>query len=233
VVNSILANSYSGGNCSVSGGSTITDGGHNIDDKATCAFSTANGSLNNTDPKLATALENNGGPTQTLAIGAMSPAINAGNETVCAAPPVNNLDQRGFVRPGMGATNCSIGAYEFNAAPSATTTPSTTTPSTTITLPCTSARCTLGAARTSAACAGQTIPASVTGKFSTAETLIDQAASNSGRKAQRLLKKAKMALKKAEAKASRAAKGKHAKISSNCAMALKGAAEGVIAGLGV
>src|SRR5207249_5599995 len=83
--------------------------------------------LNNTDPKLATALENNGGPTQTLAIGAMSPAINAGNETVCAAPPVNNLDQRGFVRPGMGATNCSIGAYEFNAAPSATTTTSTTT----------------------------------------------------------------------------------------------------------
>ncbi len=38
------------------------------------------------------------------------------NQNVCAAPPVNNLDQRGFVRPGVGATNCSIGAYEFNSA---------------------------------------------------------------------------------------------------------------------
>ena len=71
----------------------------------------------------------------------------------------------------------------------------------------------------------------MTGKFSTAENLIDQAASNSGRRAQRLLKKAKMALKKAEAKATRAAKGK--KLSSDCAAALKGAADGVLAGLGV
>src|SRR5206468_2546451 len=77
-------------------------------------------------------LASNGGPTQTIALEAMSPAINAGNETVCAAPPVNNLDQRGFVRPGMGATNCSVGAYEFAAAPpSSTTTATSTTTSTT------------------------------------------------------------------------------------------------------
>src|SRR5262249_52152799 len=36
---------------------------------------------------------------------------------------VNNLDQRGFVRPGAGATNCSIGAYEFDAAPPSCTPP--------------------------------------------------------------------------------------------------------------
>ena len=72
----------------------------------------------NTTPLLDPAgLASNGGPTQTIALEAGSPAINAGNETICAAPPVNNLDQRGFVRPGMGATNCSIGAYEFDAAP--------------------------------------------------------------------------------------------------------------------
>jgi len=76
----------------------------------------------NTTPLLDPAgLASNGGPTQTIALEAGSPAINAGNETICAAPPVNNLDQRGFVRPGMGATNCSIGAYEFDAAPPATT----------------------------------------------------------------------------------------------------------------
>jgi hypothetical protein len=36
---------------------------------------------------------------------------NAKDESVCSAPPVNNLDQRGSVRPGLGATNRSIGAY--------------------------------------------------------------------------------------------------------------------------
>jgi len=70
-------------------------------------------------------------------------------------------------------------------------------------------------------------------KLDQAATFIDQAATSPAKQARKLLKKAKMALKRAEAKASRAAKGKHAKISSNCAMALKGAAEGVIAGLGV
>ena len=34
---------------------------------------------------------------------------------MCAASPVNNLDQRGYVRPGTGATKCSVGAYEFNS----------------------------------------------------------------------------------------------------------------------
>jgi hypothetical protein len=27
--------------------------------------------------------------------------------------PVDNLDQRGFARPGAGHTHCSIGAFEF------------------------------------------------------------------------------------------------------------------------
>jgi uncharacterized repeat protein (TIGR01451 family) len=66
-------------------------------------------------------LANNGGPTQTIALLSSSPAINAGDESVCSTTtgtaPVNNLDQRGFVRPGTGATNCSIGAFEANSAP--------------------------------------------------------------------------------------------------------------------
>jgi predicted outer membrane repeat protein len=111
LTNTIVANS-TGGNCL----GAVTDGGHNLDDGTSCGFSTTSGSLSNTNPLLdPTALANNGGPTQTIALQAGSPAINAGNESVCAAPPVNNLDQRGFVRPGTGHTNCSIGAYEGGA----------------------------------------------------------------------------------------------------------------------
>lgn len=111
VTNTIVANSSSGGNC----GGTIIDGGHNLDDGTTCGFSAANGSLSNTNPGLAPAgLANNGGPTQTIALQAGSPAINAGDQAVCAAPPVNNLDQRGSMRPGAGSTQCTIGAFEYN-----------------------------------------------------------------------------------------------------------------------
>jgi hypothetical protein len=115
VTNTIVANSTKGANCS----GTITDGGHNLDDGTTCGFSTANGSLSSTAPDLDPAgLANNGGPTQTIALEADGPAIDAGDESVCAAPPVDNLDQRGYGRPGVGATDCSIGAYEYNAQPS-------------------------------------------------------------------------------------------------------------------
>jgi photosystem II stability/assembly factor-like uncharacterized protein len=125
VTNTIVANSTSGGNCA----GTITDGGHNLDDGTSCGFSTANGSLSYTDPKLDPAgLKNNGGPTQTIALQAGSPAINVGDESVCAAAPVNGVDQRGYERPGVGSTNCSIGAYEYNSSgpPSPTATPTAT-----------------------------------------------------------------------------------------------------------
>jgi hypothetical protein len=60
-------------------------------------------------------LKDNGGPTQTIALLPGSPAINAGDADVCANPPVNGVDQRGFARPGTGHTQCSIGAYEADA----------------------------------------------------------------------------------------------------------------------
>jgi hypothetical protein len=41
-----------------------------------------------------------------------SPAIDNANAATCAAPPINNLDQRGVTRP-VG-TGCDIGAYEGN-----------------------------------------------------------------------------------------------------------------------
>ncbi len=129
--NTIVANSVGEGSCSTWFGATTIDGGHNIDDGTTCGFTgtgctTTGSSFCNTNPQLdPVGLANNGGPTQTIALLAGSPAINAGDETVCAAAPVDNLDQRGFTRPGVGATNCSIGAYEFNS-PGMPTTPTTT-----------------------------------------------------------------------------------------------------------
>jgi hypothetical protein len=106
--NTIVANSTSGGNCA--GEAIITDGGHNLDSDGTCGVGPA------TNPMLDPAgLANNGGPTKTITLQAGSPAIDAGNESVCAAPPVNNFDQRGYIRPGAGATSCSIGSYEYNS----------------------------------------------------------------------------------------------------------------------
>ena len=54
--------------------------------------------------------QDNGGPTQTLALILTSPAIDAGDDTTCAASPVNKLDQRGVTRPD--GAHCDIGAYE-------------------------------------------------------------------------------------------------------------------------
>ncbi|MFZ4612011.1 MAG: beta strand repeat-containing protein, partial [Gemmataceae bacterium] len=51
-------------------------------------------------------LQNNGGPTSTMALGAGSVAIAAGNSTISNASPVNGLDQRGVTRIAS-----DIGAY--------------------------------------------------------------------------------------------------------------------------
>ena len=86
--NTIVANSPTGGNCS----GAITDGGGNLSyPDTTCPGI-------NSDPKLGP-LQNNGGPTQTMALLPGSAAIDAANDAICAAPPVNNLDQRGITRP--------------------------------------------------------------------------------------------------------------------------------------
>ena len=130
-----------------------------------------------------------------------------------------------------GSLDATFGTTTTTLTGSTVTTTTTTMPPTTTTLPCTTARCTLGAAVMSPACAGQTIPPSVTGKLTKAANFIDQAAASPAKKARKLLKRAKKALKQAEANATRAAKGK--KLSSDCAAALKSAADGVLAGLGV
>ena len=113
--NSILANNNGGNNFAVSGG-ILTSQGYNLADNWN-GVTTATGDLT-ADPKFG-ALGDYGGPTQTMPILIGSPAIDAGNDTVCADPlTVNNLDQRGVVRPvnvtGAAAAHCDIGAYEAN-----------------------------------------------------------------------------------------------------------------------
>ncbi|MDS4031098.1 MAG: IPTL-CTERM sorting domain-containing protein, partial [Candidatus Contendobacter sp.] len=61
----------------------------------------------NTDPQLG-ALANNGGLTQTMALLAGSPAINAGTNAGCPA-----TDQRGITRPQPSGGACDLGAYEL------------------------------------------------------------------------------------------------------------------------
>jgi hypothetical protein len=45
-----------------------------------------------------------------MALGPGSAALDAADDAICAAPPVNNLDQRGVARP-LGS-HCDIGAVE-------------------------------------------------------------------------------------------------------------------------
>ena len=114
IKNTILAMSSGGlvppSNCF----GTIIDAGYNISDDSSCGFS-ATGSLNSTDPKLDPAgLNNNGGPTQTIALVVGSPAIDAIPLDSCTDQAGNPLttDQRGFARPDAGEDICDIGAYE-------------------------------------------------------------------------------------------------------------------------
>ena len=75
-----------------------------IEDATGCTISGSN-NITGQDPGLGS-LQDNGGPTETMAIDTSSPAFNAGTNTGCPA-----TDQRGESRPAD--TTCDIGAYEF------------------------------------------------------------------------------------------------------------------------
>ncbi len=59
------------------------------------------------NPKLGE-LQDNGGPTWTMALGAGSAAIDFGKYQVCSATPIDGIDQRGVTR----SAPCDSGAYE-------------------------------------------------------------------------------------------------------------------------
>ncbi len=100
----IIAGSTQGPNCF--GNRFQEPFGFNLDSGTSCRLSQAT-DLTSTDPLLA-ALASNGGPTQTQALEAASPAIDHGGASANGCPPT---DQRGVTRPQGPA--CDIGAFEF------------------------------------------------------------------------------------------------------------------------
>ena len=105
--NSILGNQR--GNCS----GTMISKGYNMSSDSTCGFS-KKGDWNSTDPMLGP-LQNNCGPTQTMALPSGSPAIDAGNPTGCTDGLGHLLttDHRGYPRHDPEDTGgCDMGAYE-------------------------------------------------------------------------------------------------------------------------
>ncbi len=103
-----------GGDCA---GAAATDGGDNIDSDGTCGFTTPSVSASTTLNGSLGALKDNGGPTTTIALATLSPAISlTDSATTCALP-----DQRGVVRP---SPVCDSGAFQ---TPVISTTPNPTT----------------------------------------------------------------------------------------------------------
>ncbi len=101
-----------GGNCS--GG--ISDQGYNLESGTDCNFTTST-DQQNTDPQLdSNGLQNNGGPTQTIALQQGSSAIDY--IPVSSSNNCPKTDQRGDPRPdGTSESKCDIGAYESSYPP--------------------------------------------------------------------------------------------------------------------
>jgi predicted outer membrane repeat protein len=109
--NTIVAGS-TGGACYDVVGSIIADS-HNLATDGTCGDATTKTAAEiNLQP-----LADNGGHSMTMALQLPSAAVDTGDNAVAAAPPVNNLDQRGAARPADGDNNGSmvadVGAYEL------------------------------------------------------------------------------------------------------------------------
>lgn len=115
----ILANNTAKFSKWQNGSDLMNSQGFNIESGIDCNFSIQPTDHQNTDPLLdPTGLQNNGGPTQTIALQSGSPAIGAVPIQMC--PPI---DQRGYLRPA-GISSGDIGAYQSSyLAPPASTVP--------------------------------------------------------------------------------------------------------------
>jgi predicted outer membrane repeat protein len=116
--NSIIANTTNSRNCN----GIITDGGNNLQ---FASFSEAPSGCPEsiptpaTDPLGGNAPDDNGGPTQTIALPSGSPAIDAYSNNGCGT--TITTDQRGEPRPADGngdsIATCDIGAFEVQPPP--------------------------------------------------------------------------------------------------------------------
>ncbi len=111
LTNTIVANNGGATPTNLDTDGTFTDEGYNLIGATSAHFdgTTIAGVFGaSVQPRLGQ-LAANGGPTQTMALLAGSPAIGAASGAACAASPVGGVDQRGVARPSSG---CDIGAYE-------------------------------------------------------------------------------------------------------------------------
>jgi hypothetical protein len=106
----------SGVNCEIDGPDALTSAGYNLADDASCEL-TEDSDRPGVDPGLGP-LADNGGPTESHAIAAGSPAIDKG-----FAAQFGGTDQRGLTRPSVfpaiadapGGDGSDIGAFELQA----------------------------------------------------------------------------------------------------------------------
>lgn len=123
VLSSIVAHQTAGADCS--NGATLASGGYNIESGTSCGF-TGTGDLQNQNAAAVAlgALANNGGPTQTRALGAGSVAIDRIPIGTNGCVSGTSTDQRGAPRAGgagNGGAACDVGAYEAGSTPLAVT----------------------------------------------------------------------------------------------------------------
>lgn len=109
LANTLIASSSTVDNC-VDVNNLITDSGYNLSSDSTCNL-TPDTSLPNTNPNLGP-LASNGGPTQTHALLASSPAIDKILQGTNGCGTTITADQRGIARPQPQGGACDIGAYE-------------------------------------------------------------------------------------------------------------------------
>ena len=109
--NTIVSGNTAGGAAAECSGVVTVTSANNLSGDSSCGFSDG-GSRQGVSPGLG-ALQNNGGPTDTMALPGGSPAIDAGTNDGC--PPT---DQRGISRPQGPA--CDIGAFELARVAAAT-----------------------------------------------------------------------------------------------------------------
>lgn len=103
---STILSSSSPSTCSTAFGGTIVSLGDNLDNGTSCGLNQTT-DLHGVDPLLGP-LQDNGGPTPTMALLPGSPAIDGVAATDCPPPTV---DQRGVSRPQ--GPRCDIGAFEL------------------------------------------------------------------------------------------------------------------------
>ena len=123
--NDVIAQDGATDNCGFTAPADLmTDLGGNLSTDQTCSPTNEWQPVTEGDLNLG-ALQGNGGPEFTIALGDSSVAIDAGIDAICAAGPVDGIDERGLSRP-VG-DHCDSGAFEAGH-PGPDTTPPVVTP---------------------------------------------------------------------------------------------------------